>query len=128
MTNPNCRPHILLVEDDYEQRVIIGLLLEELKIDVTVLPNASEVVKFLANTPVDIIVSDWLMPGMSGLDLFDLLQAHPEFKTVPFILITAANTESTLEEYPINKQPRMICSKEHLGSQLRRQVQEIIKI
>ena len=51
MTEYNHSPHILLIEDDYEQRVIIGLLLEELEAEVAVLPDAFGVIEFLKKNP-----------------------------------------------------------------------------
>lgn len=38
--------------------------------------------------PVGLIISDWLMPGMSGLDFLKTLKGMPEYAQVPFIMVT----------------------------------------
>jgi two-component system chemotaxis response regulator CheY len=42
-----------------------------------------------AGQPYQFIVSDWNMPGMTGLDLLKNIRADERFKTLPFLMITA---------------------------------------
>lgn len=39
--------------------------------------------------PFDFVVSDWNMPGMTGLDLVKKIRASEEFKKLPFLMVTA---------------------------------------
>lgn len=39
--------------------------------------------------PFEFIVSDWNMPQLSGLDLLKRIRAHEDYKTLPFLMITA---------------------------------------
>lgn len=39
--------------------------------------------------PFEFIISDWNMPGMTGLDLLKTLKASDEYKDVPFLMVTA---------------------------------------
>jgi CheY-like chemotaxis protein len=118
--------HILLVEDDDEQRVIIGRILKDLQFKVTVMHNAFSASKFLEDHTVDIIISDWQMPETDGLAFYHQLQASDKYKKIPFILITACETEEAMEQESNFSIPRMICSKRLLGSQLQRQVKGIL--
>ena len=47
-------------------------------------------------TPYEFIVSDWNMPKMSGLDLLKNVRATPEFKSLPFLMITAEAEQSNV--------------------------------
>lgn len=39
--------------------------------------------------PIELVLSDWNMPVMTGLELLKKVRAMPEFKTLPFMLVTA---------------------------------------
>lgn len=118
--------HVLLIEDDDDQRVIIARILKELDVKVTVMHNAFAATKFLDDHAVDIIISDWQMPETDGLAFFNQLQTHEDHKKIPFILITACDTEEAEDEEINCNVPKMICSKRLLGSQLARQIKAIL--
>lgn len=118
--------HILLIEDDDEQRVIIARILKDLNVKVTVMHNAFTASQFLDEHPVDIIISDWQMPETDGLAFYNQLQAHDAHKKIPFILITACDTEEASDEELNCNIPKMICSKRLLGSQLERRVKTVL--
>lgn len=42
-----------------------------------------------AEAPFDVIVSDWNMPMISGFELLGMVRNHPEFKNLPFFIVTA---------------------------------------
>ena len=44
-----------------------------------------------ADAPFDLIISDWHMPMLSGLEFLKMVRSHPEFKDIPFFLVTAEN-------------------------------------
>ncbi len=51
-----------------------------------------------AGTPINMVISDWNMPGLSGLDLLKILRNTPEWKDILFILLTAeAEVEQVTE-------------------------------
>jgi two-component system chemotaxis response regulator CheY len=45
----------------------------------------------LVKLPIDLIISDWEMPNMSGLDFLKKVRADERFKATPFLLLTAKN-------------------------------------
>lgn len=49
-----------------------------------------------AGTPYQFIVSDWNMPGLSGLDLLKQIRADERFKKLPFLMITAEAEQSNV--------------------------------
>jgi two-component system chemotaxis response regulator CheY len=50
------------------------------------------------NTPYQFIVSDWNMPEMKGIDLLKKCRAHPAYKNVGFLLVTAESEVSQVKE------------------------------
>ncbi len=51
-----------------------------------------------ANDPFQCLISDWNMPGMSGLDLLKAIRANPPTKILPVILATAEGDQSNVVE------------------------------
>lgn len=67
---PNVQPAVLIVDD--EEMVITSIrafLQLETEYNVTGLTSPEQAVKFLETNPVDVVVSDYLMPRMTGLQL-----------------------------------------------------------
>lgn len=61
---------------------------------------AFELVKKAADSgqPFQFVISDWNMPGMSGLDLLKSCKADPRFKDMPFMLVTAESEQKNIVE------------------------------
>jgi DNA-binding NtrC family response regulator len=81
------RKKILVVEDDPDIRKILQLFLSEKGFQVKVADQPAPALEILAQEPVDLILSDVRMPGMSGLDLLrELKERDPE---IQLVLMTA---------------------------------------
>ena len=50
-----------------------------------------------AEQPFDLIVSDWHMPMLSGFELLKMVKGHPEFKDIPFFLVTAEKDPARIQ-------------------------------
>lgn len=84
----------LVIDDETAVRMMVANLLESsgLAKKVLVCPCAQDALDDLKNQPVNFIISDWNMPGMSGLDLLKTVRTAPELekvRTIPFLLLTA---------------------------------------
>lgn len=51
-----------------------------------------------AGTPFQFVISDWNMPGMTGIDLLKACKADPNFKNMPFMLVTAESEQKNIVE------------------------------
>lgn len=60
---------ILLTEDDPEVRAIIGLVLEDAGYEVLSVANVFEALRLLADNPIDLLITDIVMPSMNGFEL-----------------------------------------------------------
>ena len=61
--------NILIVDDDPTSRILLGATLKKLGHQVAVASSAEEVLAALERGPVPLLISDMVMPGMSGPDL-----------------------------------------------------------
>jgi two-component system chemotaxis response regulator CheY len=48
--------------------------------------------------PFQFVISDWNMPGMTGIDLLKACKADPSLKTMPFMLVTAESEQKNIVE------------------------------
>jgi len=80
---------ILVVEDDLKVQESIKEILENEEYKVVCCNNAHEALNELKiNTP-DLILSDVMMPGLSGFDLLTEIKKNPSYFAIPFIFLTA---------------------------------------
>jgi len=90
MFDPKSR--ILIIDDMSTMRKIITKILKELAFtDFTEAVDGKDAWEKVqtANPPFDLIISDWNMPNMSGLEFLKLVRADVKFKKTPFLLVTA---------------------------------------
>ncbi|MCX6943506.1 MAG: response regulator [Verrucomicrobiota bacterium] len=80
---------ILAVEDDAVSRTILRLALRKLGHEVVEAVDGAEAWKMLAQEPVRVVVSDWSMPTMDGLELCRRIRAKVGAGYTYFILLTA---------------------------------------
>lgn len=81
------KAQILIVEDDHDLREALVTTLELAKFRVREASNANEALQRLAESPVDMVVSDVNMPGLSGHELLSEVQRL--YPGLPMMLITA---------------------------------------
>ena len=84
-------PRILLVEDDFAMRALLLRALRENGFRASSVSNGREMWSQLENGPVDLIVLDVMLPGVSGLDLCRALRAKTH---VPIIMVSARGDET----------------------------------
>ena len=82
---------VALVVDDFStMRRIIRKILRDLQFqEIIEAENGAEALKLLATHKIDLIVSDWNMPVMTGLDLLKRVRADELLKGIPFLMVTA---------------------------------------
>jgi len=81
---------ILIAEDDPDTAALIKAMLEEhLSLDTTTINNGALVLDQIAARRPDLLILDVSLPGLNGVDVFDLVQANPSFAEVPVLFLTA---------------------------------------
>jgi DNA-binding response OmpR family regulator len=80
---------ILTVDDESHILHVVSLKLKNAGFNVVTAPDAEEAFEAAQTTPFDMVITDYQMPGMSGLDLARKLHAEPGKKHLPVMLLTA---------------------------------------
>jgi CheY-like chemotaxis protein len=80
---------ILVAEDDLDIARLVQFQLQFSGYSVTLAPDGSEALKAAKNEPPDLILVDWMMPVMDGLQTVKALKSDPDLKHIPVILMTA---------------------------------------
>ena len=90
---------ILVVDDFSTMRRILKNILRQLGFENIIEADDGDTAQRKMETErIDLIISDWNMPRMNGLDFLKWVRAHDEFKDIPFLMVTAeAQKENVLE-------------------------------
>jgi two-component system chemotaxis response regulator CheY len=88
---------IMVVDDAATFRTIARRMLHSLGYyRIVDCSSAEDALQKLEEEKVDVIISDWTMPGMSGLDFFTKLRADERFKELPFLVVTGNSDRRTI--------------------------------
>ncbi len=86
----------VVVDDDLVYLQIVGLMLKKLGFqDIKLFSNPIDALSYIETTQIDLIVSDWDMPLMTGLEFLEKIRKNPNTNSVPVIL----NTDNRSEAY-----------------------------
>ena len=85
---------ILLVEDEPEIREMLSFALVRAGFDVVETDSAETALERLQGPPPKLLIIDWRLPGMSGVDLVRRLRRDPVTSELPLIMLTARGEES----------------------------------
>jgi two-component system phosphate regulon response regulator PhoB len=87
-------PSILIVEDEEALTTLLRYNLESAGFTVEAVARGDEAEVRLKETIPDLLILDWMLPGLSGIELCRRLRARPETKLLPIIMLTARGEES----------------------------------
>jgi two-component system phosphate regulon response regulator PhoB len=85
--------NILVIEDEEAIREMLIMALEQAGIKVISVPSAEQAEEALAENLIDLIVLDWMLPGMSGIEFARRLKSDINCRELPIILLTARGEE-----------------------------------
>ncbi len=85
----------LVVDDNHTARAILGKALETFSFQVTAVESGQEALEELTaaslrGEPFELVLMDWKMPGMDGIEAARRIKADPELSTIPQILMVTA--------------------------------------
>ncbi|MDY6909972.1 MAG: response regulator [Thermodesulfobacteriota bacterium] len=90
---------VLVVDDFSTMRRIVRNILRELGFkNIMEAENGAAAVTVLKNHDVDLIVSDWNMPEMTGLELLKWVRGNARTKDLPFLMVTAETQKENIVE------------------------------
>lgn len=80
---------VLLAEDDHALRRFLEVVLERAGYQVVPASDGLEAMKLVLATPVDVVVTDAMMPNLSGHEFCRFLRNSPTLSHLPVILLSA---------------------------------------
>ncbi|WP_249209061.1 response regulator [Magnetospirillum sulfuroxidans] len=89
MIPSSSQPRIMLVEDIPAMRLLVRQMLRSLGVNEILEANdGSTALQLLRAQPVDVVLSDWNMIPMTGLQLLMAMREDPQTSHIPFVMIT----------------------------------------
>src|SRR6202521_1476590 len=85
---------ILIVEDEEALTLLLRYNLEPQGYEGETIPRGDEADTRLKEGTPDLVILDWMLPGLSGIELCRRLRARPETRQLPIIMLTARGEES----------------------------------
>jgi CheY-like chemotaxis protein len=89
---------ILLVEDEPENQLVIGLILTTEGYNVITADRGDAALKLAAVEKPDLILLDVMMPEINGYEVLERLRSNPETAGIPVVLLTALAQEKDVEK------------------------------
>ena len=95
----NLNMKVLIVDDFATMRRIVRNVLKQVGLtSIVEADNGKAALKVLKKESIDLILCDWNMPEMSGIDLLKAVKSDDALKNIPFVMVTAeAQKENILE-------------------------------
>ena len=91
--------NILIVDDFATMRRIVRNILKQLGYThVLEADDGTSAVEILKKEKIQFIISDWNMPQMSGIDLLKTVRSTEEWKSLPFLMVTAEGQKENILE------------------------------
>ena len=85
---------ILVVEDEEPIQILLNYNLEAEGYRVRATAQGEDVAHLVGEERPDLILLDWMLPGISGIEVCRLLQARPETRDIPIVMLTARSEEA----------------------------------
>jgi two-component system chemotaxis response regulator CheY len=90
---------LLVVDDSQIQLVVCVDQLKQLGFEkIAVAKDGNRAYSILEKGDIDVVISDWEMPEMDGLELLRQVKNNPSLKDIPFLMLTAHKDEKLNEE------------------------------
>ena len=87
-------PRVLVVEDEEPLAVVLRYNLEAEGYEVAVAERGDDAEARISEAPPDLVLLDWMLPGLSGIELCRRLRARRDTKDMPIIMLTARGEEA----------------------------------
>lgn len=97
-TNNNAIKRVLVVDDSRAQRRVLAALLGRQGYDVLEAHCGEAALEVVQENDVDLVLSDWMMPGMDGLELCQAFRALPRQNYGYFILLTSKSEKGAVAQ------------------------------
>ena len=88
--------HVLVVDDDPATRDMVSAMLEAVGLTVETTASAEDALRLIERTRVDLVVLDWSLPDMSGLELCRSIRHQASTATLPVLFLSAKSSTTDI--------------------------------
>lgn len=93
---------VLVIDDNESSRLAFKEILEKLTVRVSLAKSGEEgidyLLKYQGRDPFDLILLDWVMPGMNGLETGRRIRNHSQWSDIPIIIVASHSEEAIREQ------------------------------
>jgi CheY-like chemotaxis protein len=90
-------PTVLIVDDEPDHSDFLAAFLRRNGYSTRCVPNGRDALQQLLLNGIDAVVLDVRMPGMSGVDLLEVVRSYLRWSSLPVVLVTAHGTQQELQ-------------------------------
>jgi DNA-binding response OmpR family regulator len=87
---------ILIVDDVEDNRIVLERQLARHGYQTMVCEDGVAALSLVSSTPPDLVILDWMMPNLSGLDTLKAIREHFDANQLPVIMCTARDEETSI--------------------------------
>jgi two-component system, OmpR family, phosphate regulon response regulator PhoB len=88
------KPRVMIVEDEQALNLLLRYNLESEGFEVDIVDRGDEAETRVSEAMPDLVILDWMLPGVSGIEICRRLRARSETKHLPILMLTARGEES----------------------------------
>jgi DNA-binding response OmpR family regulator len=87
---------ILIVDDVEDNRIVLKRRLERVGFRTETSEDGMKALAAISTDPPDLVILDWMMPGLSGIETLKAMREHYDMNALPIIMCTARDEESSI--------------------------------
>ena len=87
------QPHVLIVEDEPAQREVLAYKLEAEGFRISRAEDGEQGLLLVDEDTPDVIVLDWMLPNVSGIEVCRQLKTRPDTRAIPILMLSAKSEE-----------------------------------
>jgi two-component system phosphate regulon response regulator PhoB len=84
---------VMIIEDEDAISMLLSYNLEKEGYEVSTVTNGLNAVSEVERLTPAVIILDWMLPEISGIEICKLIRSHPDIKNIPIIMLTAKSQE-----------------------------------
>ncbi len=89
---------VLVVDDEPFILMMIEDKLKTAQIDVVTVRESQYALEYIRKERPDLVILDWMMPGLSGIELCKMIKADPTLQDLPIFMLTAKGQDADEEK------------------------------
>ena len=90
------KQHILVIEDEEDIQQLVSFNLIKAGFHVSCADSGEEGMRYIQSEKIDCVLLDWMLPGITGLDVCRQIRSNPDLQHVPIIMLTAKGEEDDI--------------------------------